>query len=388
MKILIAPDSFKSTIRNTEAARIIAEGLKETFPGAEPLLCPMADGGEGTAETLITATGGERREVSVTGPLGAPAAAFYGLSGDGRTAFLEMASASGIELVPPSQLNPLQATTRGTGELIRAALEAGAREIIMGIGGSATVDGGAGMAQALGYRLLDSRSRDIPPGAQGLEDLSRILPPESGNPPLDRVRIRVACDVTNPLLGPQGAAAVYGPQKGADPAMIPRLEAGLARLAQKWQEAELLPAASPSDRAVSEPGDGAAGGLGAGLRAFCRAELTSGAHLVAEASGFNDLLPQAQLLITGEGKTDSQTASGKLCAVLAEKAQARAIPVVLIAGALKGDPAELTSRFGAVFSTTPDTIPLEEALARAPQDLALTARSIGMLLQAGTRAGN
>lgn len=375
MTILIAPDSFKNTMTNTEAAEIIAGSIRASLPEAQFLLCPMADGGEGTAATLTRANQGRTESITVTGPLGDPVGASFGLSADGKTAYFEMAAASGIELVSSENLNPLRATTWGTGEVLSELARRGIKEVILGIGGSATVDGGAGMAQALGYRFLDEQGRELPRGTALTAELPRLaaLDDSAVSPAVKALTIRVACDVTNPLLGPRGAAPVYGPQKGAAPEMIPRLEEGLAALSRVWQKTGLV-------KDTDQPGDGAAGGLGAGLRAFCGAKILPGAALVAEAAGFDTLLRQADILITGEGKTDSQTASGKLCAVLAGKARKVGVPVILISGALMGSPEDLEKTFDIVFSTTPGTIPLEEALASAREDLSGVARGIGKLL--------
>ncbi|MGE5529189.1 MAG: glycerate kinase, partial [Patescibacteria group bacterium] len=263
MHIILAPDSFKGSLSARQAAEAMAAGARRAFPDAVLTLVPMADGGEGTAEALLDATGGEKREITVCGPAGRPVRAFYGLLGDGKTAVLEMASASGLNLVPAGERNPLHTTTRGTGELILAALDAGARRVLIGIGGSATNDGGAGLAQALGYRLLDGDGRDLPPGGAALARLAR-LEAYGADPRLGSVEFVAACDVTNPLLGPEGASAVYGPQKGATPAMVAELDHALARFAEVVRRDLGLDVADM-------PGAGAAGGLGAGLVAFCRA---------------------------------------------------------------------------------------------------------------------
>ena len=278
MKIVVAADSFKGSMRSDEAGSIIADGIRESLGNAEIKVIPMADGGEGTTDAVVRATGGEIKEVAVTGPLGDPATAHYGLLPNGQTAIMEMASASGMELVPIDRLDPMKATTYGTGELMRAAVTAGVREIILGIGGSATVDGGTGMAQALGYRLLTADGSECRRGGGALPTIASIET-DGVLPTLAECRIRVACDVTNPLLGEHGAARIYGPQKGATPEMVELLEEGLANLAGVWQRQGFLDG-------FENPGDGAAGGLGAGLRAFCNAEMSSGADLVADITGF------------------------------------------------------------------------------------------------------
>ncbi len=375
MKIVVAADSFKGSMRSDEVGGVIADALRESLGDDEIIVIPMADGGEGTTDAVVRATGGELRSVKVTGPLGEPAAAVYGMLPDGRTAVMEMASASGIELVPPGGLNPMKATTFGTGELIRAAIESGVRDIILGIGGSATVDGGIGMARALGYRLLTADGAECGRGGGALGSIARI---ESDGvlPALAECRIRVACDVTNPLLGEHGAARVFGPQKGATPAMVEELEAGLGHLGELWVSHGMLDS-------VERPGDGAAGGLGAALRAFCAAEMSSGADLVAEITGFDEEIRTADLLVTGEGRTDEQTAHGKLCAVLADKARAAGAKTILISGALHGSLGETDRLFDAVFAAVQDVCSLEEALARGRENLATTARSVGRVLAMG-----
>jgi glycerate kinase len=375
MKVVIAPDSFKGNMSSQEAGEIIAEALQASLPAAELVVIPVADGGEGTTDAVVTATGGIIREVRVTGPLGEPVTACYGMLPDARTAVMEMASASGIGLVARDRLDPMSATTLGTGEMMRAALEQGIREIIIGIGGSATVDGGIGMAQALGYRLLDADAAEVGRGGQALATVTGI--DSSGVlPALAEARVRVACDVTNPLLGAQGAASVFAPQKGAMPEMIEDLEIGLGNLARVWREAGLLDT-------VDSPGDGAAGGLGAGLRAFCGAEICSGAALVAEISGFDREIQDAQILLTGEGRTDEQTASGKLCSVLAAKARAAGVRTILVSGTIQGDSRKLEDQFDAVFACIPEVMSREAAMARGRETLSATVRSIGQLLTIG-----
>jgi glycerate kinase len=375
MKIVIAPDSFKGNMSSYEAGEVIAEALRSSLPGAELVVIPVADGGEGTTDAVVRATGGTNHEVRVTGPLGDPVAACYGMLPGERTAVMEMASASGIELVARDRLDPMRATTFGAGELIRAALEQGVREIIIGIGGSATVDGGIGMAQALGYRLLDVRGAEVGRGGQALATVAEI-DGSSVLPALAEARIRVACDVTNPLLGVAGAANVFAPQKGATQQMVEDLEDGLGNLARIWREAGLLDS-------VDRPGDGAAGGLGAGLRAFCGAEICSGATLVAEISGFDDEIQDAQILVTGEGQTDEQTAGGKLCWVLAAKAHAAGARTILVSGAIQGDAVKLGAHFDATFACISEVMSREEAMARGRETLRTTVTSIGRVLAMG-----
>jgi glycerate kinase len=375
MKIVVATDSFKGCMTSEEAGSIIAGAFRESLAGAEIVVIPMADGGEGTTDAVLRATGGELVERVVAGPLGDRVEACFGLLPGGRTAVMEMASASGIELVSQEELDPMRATTIGTGELILAALDAGAREIILGVGGSATVDGGMGMAQALGWGLLTAEGSDCGPGGASLATLASIE--KLGiSPALTHCRMRVACDVTNPLLGPRGAARVFGPQKGASPKQVEELESGLRHLAEVWRREGLLDS-------VDQPGDGAAGGLGAGLRAFCRAELCPGAQLVAEITGFDVEIRDADLLVTGEGRTDEQTADGKLPAVLAKKARAAGSKTVLISGSLDGDLIALEDLFDAAHGTVSPDVPADEAVRRGRANLAAVARTVARSVAAG-----
>ncbi len=361
MKIVIAPDSYKGNMRAAKVCEIVQAAILRETPEAEVLSLPMADGGEGTVDAVVAATGGELRALTVTGPLGEPVEAEYGVLPDG-TAIMEMASAAGIELIPAVRLNPLEATTYGCGELLRHLIEAGQTQIVMGIGGSATVDGGTGMAQALGFVFRDADGREITErGGKILSKIARIDRAEVG------ARIRVACDVTNPLTGPNGAAAVFGPQKGATPEMVESLDAGLANLRRVATTADA-------------PGDGAAGGLGYGLRAFCAAEIVSGANLIAETVGLPAALEGADLLITGEGRTDGQTASGKLCSVLAGLARERGAKTLLLSGALHGELDPFLEVFDYAFSISAGHSSLEECIKHAPADLAFVARNVARLM--------
>ncbi|HXC77299.1 MAG TPA: glycerate kinase [Candidatus Acidoferrum sp.] len=324
MKIIVAPNSFKGTLTATQAAKAIARGVREVFPDAEVVEIPVADGGEGTVEALVSANQGTYEWVNVEGPLGDPVLASYGLIGDRKTAVAELASASGFVLVPPGQRDPRKTSTYGFGQLLEAARKSGAKSVIAGIGSSATNDGGAGMAQALGYRFLDAAGRELPRGGAALIRLERI-DDSRVNPGWRSVQVLVACDVTNPLTGPEGASAVYGPQKGADPATVRLLDRALGNFADVIERQFGKPV-----RDV--PGAGAAGGTGAGLMAFLDAKLVSGAHLVVDASGFDRALPGTQLVITGEGRADNQTAYGKAPGEVARRAQAAGVPSVLLAG--------------------------------------------------------
>ncbi|MDH3982385.1 MAG: glycerate kinase, partial [Kiritimatiellaceae bacterium] len=323
---------------------------------------------EGTVDALVAATGGRMESIVVSGPLDDPVEASYGLLPDG-TAIMEMASASGIELVSAEKLNPMQASTFGTGEVLRHLLNEGHSSIVMGIGGSATVDGGVGMAQALGFRFLGADGHEIK--RRGGEVLSMIHSIDDFNimPELKRADIRVACDVTNPLTGSDGAAAVFGPQKGATDITVPLLDAGLRNLQQVCG-------------CEDAPGDGAAGGLGYGLRAFCGAKILPGARLVAEAAGLEHALEGADILITGEGRTDGQTASGKLCSVLAGMAREQGVKTLLLSGALQGELVEFFKVFDFAYSISSGHISLEECIRNAPEDLSFTARNAMRLIQA------
>jgi glycerate kinase len=375
MRIVIAVDSFKGCMRSDEAGAIIARALETTASGADIVVLAVADGGEGTTDAVLQAVGGEIHSATVTGPLGGPVAARFGLLVRGATAVFEMASASGIELVPDGRLDPLRTTTFGTGELIRAALATGVQEIIIGVGGSATVDGGAGMAQALGYRLLAVDGAEVERGGAALAVVDRIEP-AARLPELRECRFRVACDVTNPLLGAHGSARVFGPQKGASRDTVEMLDRGLANLAEVWTRQGFL-------TEVDHPGDGAAGGLGAALRAFCGAELISGADLIADLIGFDDVVRGADLLVTGEGRTDAQTASGKLPVVLASRARVAGVPTILLSGAIAGELPELDDLFEARYATVDASVPPAEAIRRGRHNLEAAARELGRRLAAG-----
>jgi glycerate kinase len=329
MRILIAPQSLKGSLTAAEAGQAIAQGVEAVYPEAEIDIVPVADGGEGTVQALVDATGGMLIEQTVTGPLGEPVVAFFGLLGDGKTAAIEMAACAGLPLVPPERRDPRITTTFGVGELILAALEYGCRRFIIGIGGSATNDGGAGMAQALGVSLLTDDGKDIAQGGAALADLARIST-EMMDVRLQSCTVDVACDVTNPLCGPTGASAVYGPQKGATPEMVVQLDAALDHYAQVVERDLKL--------AVRDvPGSGAAGGLGAGLLAFLHASLRPGAQIVMEAVQLEKRMSMADLVITAEGQLDNQTAYGKSVGAVAALAKRYKLPVLAIAGGLADD---------------------------------------------------
>ncbi|MDZ5721320.1 glycerate kinase [Bacillus sp. SXabc123] len=369
MKIIIAPDSFKESLSALEAADAIERGFKSVFPGADYRKLPMADGGEGTVQSLVDATNGSIKEQVVTGPLGEPVKAFFGMMGDGKTAVIEMAAASGLHLVPVEKRNPLITTTRGTGELIAAAIDAGAERLIIGIGGSATNDGGAGMIQALGGRLLDDSGREIGPGGGTLSQLASI--DVSGlDPRLHNVKIEVACDVDNPLTGPRGASAVFGPQKGATDDMVKALDQHLTHFADVAEKA-----LGTTYREAE--GAGAAGGLGWSLLAFFHADLKRGIDIVLEAVDFENEVQDADLVITGEGRIDSQTIYGKTPIGVAKAAKSYDVPVIGIAGSVSRDSdAVYQHGIDALFSIVPGAVPLEDAFEHAAEYMERTARDI------------
>ncbi len=378
MKIVIAPDSYKESLSALDVATAIEAGFQEIYPDAEYVKLPVADGGEGTVEAMVAATQGRLVPVTVTGPLNKPVHAFYGLSGDERCAFIEMAAASGLESVPPTCRNPLVTTTWGTGELIRHALDAGVQQIIIGIGGSATNDGGAGMVQALGGKLLTADNQQIAVGGGALEQLARIDLSELDSRLAD-CRLDVACDVTNPLTGPEGATAIFGPQKGATAEMIVRLDRALAHYAHIIQR----------DLAVDVlhlEGGGAAGGMGAALYAFCGARLRPGIEIVTDALRLAELVADADLVITGEGRIDSQTIHGKVPVGVAKVAQRYNVPVIAIAGSLTAD-VGIVHQHGldAVFSVIYSVCTLEEALENAADNVRMTARNIAAVLSMGRK---
>ncbi len=365
MKIVIAPDSFKGSLTAIEVSDAIDAGIKSAVSTASTVKVPMADGGEGTVECLVNATGGKILKEKVVGPLGDEVEASYGILGDETTAVIEMAAASGLPLVPEEKRNPMITTTYGTGQLIKAALDHGCRKIIIGIGGSATNDGGAGMAQALGVKFTDDKGEEI--GFGGAE-LKRIAKIDTTN--LDKriytTEILVASDVKNPLCGPNGASAVYGPQKGATPQMVKELDEALAHFA------EIIKRDLGKD-VKDIPGAGAAGGLGAGLIAFLNAKLRPGIELVMESVGFEDIVKDASLVITGEGKIDRQTIYGKVPVGVAKVSKKYNIPVLAVAAVLEEEP-EFFKSYGIdfVFEISPRMdmdAPKEEKFARIKKNI-------------------
>jgi glycerate kinase len=372
MRVVIAPDSFKECLRASEVAEALCAGWLEGMPDAEVIAFPMADGGEGTVDAVVRATGGTLVTRMVSGPLGAPVEAAYGLIQNGKVAVLEMAAASGLALVPPEKREPCRASTRGTGELILHALEQGVDDIIMGVGGSATNDGGAGMAQALGYRLLNKRGEELGGGGARLVQLDRI-DAAGRHPRLDGVNVYVACDVDNPLCGPQGASVVYGPQKGATSEDILILDHALSHFAGVVARDMKV---SLSDM----PGAGAAGGLAGGLMAFAGAKLENGLDLIATLCGLHQALAGADLVITGEGSLDRQTTFGKTPAGIARLAHAFNVPVIAVGGRVTHEADALRDHgVDALFSICPGPMSLKEARASAADNLRFTARQLARL---------
>ncbi len=379
MKIVIAPDSFKGSLTAAEAAARIEVGVRKIFPRAQTVQIPLADGGEGTVAALVSATKGSIKTRRVTGPLGEKVAAQFGLLGDGDTAIVEMAAASGLPLVPPDKRNPMRTTTYGTGELIRAALDEGCRRIIIGIGGSATNEGGAGMAQALGVNLMDKEGKAIGPGAEGLAQLSHI-DISTLDPRISQVEVLVACDVDNPLTGPRGAAQIYGPQKGADSRMVAELDQILERFAFLLRRDLGLDV-------EDLPGAGAAGGLGAGLMAFLGAKLVPGVQLVLEAVKLEEILQKgADLVITGEGAINHQTIYGKTPIGVAKLARKYNVPVIAIVGSIEpGAEAVYSEGIDALMAITSGPMSLTKAMAKSAELITAASERAMRLLTVGAK---
>ena len=381
MHIVIAPDSFKESLSALEAASAIEAGFREIFPDADYVKIPVADGGEGTVEAMIAATGGRRVDLRATGPLGAPVDACDGLTGGDVIAVIEMAAASGLELVAPGERDPLRATSRGTGELILAALDAGARRFILGVGGSATNDGGAGMLQALGVRLFDAHDAPLAAGGAALAQLARIDVGQLDPRVLESV-FEVACDVSNPLVGPTGASAIFGPQKGATPAMVEQLDANLRHYAA-------VIARDLGQDVAAVPGGGAGGGIAAAMLVFLRGRLRPGSEIVADAVGLDAAVAEADLVITGEGRIDSQTVNGKTPIGVARVAARHGKPVIAIGGCLGQDASAVHAHgIDATFSTIMKASTVAEALADAEFNLRSTARNVAATLKLGIKLGN
>lgn len=374
-KILLVPDSFKGTLSSRKVCQVMAGQLRRFFPQAQVKSIPVADGGEGSVEAFLAAAGGERRTRTVTGPFGEPVEAFYGVLGDGRTAVIEMAACAGLPLAE-GRLNPERATTYGVGELLLAAKEAGCTKAILGLGGSCTNDGGAGAAAALGAKFTRADGAAFIPTGGTLGEIAALdVSPVAQA--LQGMELTAMCDIDNPLYGEAGAAAVFAPQKGADAAMVARLDAGLRHLGQV--------AARCLGRDFSHlPGAGAAGGLGFGMAAFCGAQLRMGIDAVLDAVGFDSLLPGTDVVFTGEGKIDFQSARGKVVSGVAARCRKAGVPVVAVVGQIDQGFEEMYQQgLTAVFSINRAAQPFAESRFHAGENLALTMENIARLLAAG-----
>lgn len=373
-KVVIAPDSFKESLTALEVAEAVETGFKKVFPNWEYVKVPMADGGEGTVQSLVDATGGFIKVVEVLDPLGRKIEASYGISGDGKQAIIEMATASGLELLKQSERDAMQATSWGLGDLICSALDEGVERILIGIGGSATNDAGAGMIQRLGGKLLDAEGKQIPYGGVALSKLQTIDLLEL-DARLSDIEIEVACDVNNPLTGPGGASYIYGPQKGADEEQIKELDQNLkhfAEIIRKDLDIDI----------EKEPGAGAAGGVGGALLAFLGAELRSGGELITEWIALEDIIKDADLVITGEGGINHQTVYGKTPVIVSKLAKKYQIPVIALVGSIsEGYEKVYEHGIDAVFSVLSEVTDLEEALKTAPQNVERTAENIARTLK-------
>ncbi|ETI59766.1 glycerate kinase family protein [Marinomonas profundimaris] len=381
MKIIIAPDSFKESLTALGVANAIEVGFRHVFPDAEYIKVPMADGGEGTVQSMIDATQGQFIDLEVTGPLGSQVMAQYGILGapDGQeptTAVIEMASASGLHLVPRDQRNPFLTTSFGTGELIKDALDRGIKHIVLGLGGSATNDAGVGLAQALGIQFQDDNHQELPFGGMALAQLSHVDLSQA-HPLLAECRFDVACDVDNPLCGERGASAIFGPQKGATSDMIEQLDKTLAHFA------DVLVQSGFADHRL-DPGAGAAGGMGLGAKVFLNAELKPGIEIVMDTVGLANKLQGADLVITGEGRIDGQTVFGKTPMGVLKQANAQKIPTIGIAGSL-GNDADAILAYGmlAIFPIIPALDSLDNVLSQAESNLINTSRNIASILKLG-----
>lgn len=373
-KILLVPDSFKGTLSSRQVCQVMAGQLRRFFPQAQVKSIPVADGGEGSVEAFLAAAGGERRTRTVTGPFGEPVEAFYGILGDGRTAVIEMAACAGLPLAE-GRLNPERATTYGVGELLLAAKEAGCTKAILGLGGSCTNDGGAGAAAALGAKFTRADGAAFVPTGGTLGEIAALdVSPVAQA--LQGMELTAMCDIDNPLYGDAGAAAVFAPQKGADAAMVARLDAGLRHLGQV--------SARCLGRDFSHlPGAGAAGGLGFGMAAFCGAQLRMGIDAVLDAVGFDSLLPGTDVVFTGEGKIDSQSARGKVVSGVAVRCRKAGVPVVAVVGQIGQGFEEMYQQgLTAVFSINRAAQPFAESRFHAGENLALTMENIARLLAA------
>ncbi len=377
MKVIIAIDSFKESLGSLEAGRAAERGVQSVFPDAQTHVLPVADGGEGTVDALVSLLSGRVIKARVTGPLGDEVEARLGICADRSTAVIEVADAAGLSLVPPKRRDPAANTTRGVGQLVRRALDLGATRILIGLGGSATNDGGIGMAFELGFIFEDDCGREIArPVGRDLQRIARIVSDERDER-LDRVSIEAVTDVDNPLCGPYGAARTYGPQKGADGAQCAMLDAGLENLATRMR-------IDLGHEVRDIAGAGAAGGLGAAVVGFCGGTIRAGIDFVLDTAGFDDLLEGADYVITGEGRIDAQTARGKVPAGVAKRAGAAKVPVIAVAGAVSAD-ADVHGAvgLGAIFSVMQGPMSLEEALLpdRAAQGICRTTQEIFRLIR-------
>ncbi|MGF1764008.1 glycerate kinase [Aliivibrio kagoshimensis] len=373
MKVVIAPDSYKESLTAKEVCNAIEAGFKRVFPDAEYVSVPVADGGEGTVQSLVDATNGQLIDVELTGPLGEPVAAFFGVLGDGsNTAVIEMAAASGLHHVPPLQRDPKITTSFGTGELILSALETGAKRLIIGLGGSATNDGGIGMMAALGVQFLDVHAQPVPLNAQGLHQIESIDISKL-DPRLSECELLIACDVDNPLCGSKGASAIFGPQKGATSVDIEFLDSGLLHYSNKIEQYLQV-------RVAQISGAGAAGGMGAAFMAFTRAIMKPGISVVLEAVDLESKMDNTDLVITGEGRIDEQTIHGKTPMGVAQVAKRFSIPVIGVAGCL-GSNHQVAYECGidAVFAATPRALSLAEALENASENVTNLAENVANL---------
>ena len=376
LRILVAPNAFKESLSAVDAAAAISRGLLKVLPNSRITQLPIADGGDGTLEAVVEGTQGKIFRARVLDPLGKKIFAHYGLTGDGKTAVIEMSRASGLALVPTSQRNPMRCTSYGTGQLIKAALKRGVHDIILGIGGSATVDGGIGALQALGVEFLDRRGRPVGWGGNGLKSIARI-DMDRINPLLKRARILVACDVDNPLVGPRGSAAVFGPQKGATPGMVRKLDERLGRLGKLIQQT--------TGREVSQvAGTGAAGGIAGGFMGLLGARLSPGSDLVFDLLQVEEQVKKADLIFTGEGQIDFQTPFGKGPGMLAKIARENGVPVIGIAGSVAGDVGGLYDQgFTALFSIVASPLTIEAAIQNADRLLEAQSEQVARLLRFG-----
>ena len=373
MKFVIAPDSFKESLTALEVATAIETGFKRVFPDADYVKLPMADGGEGTVQSLVDATQGKLIECEVTAPLGDKVKSFFGLSGDGKTAIIEMAAASGLHLVPPEKRNPLLTTSYGTGELIKLALDLGVESFILGIGGSATNDGGVGMLQALGMQCLDSQDKPIGFGGAELANIVKI-DVQQLDPRLQQVHIEVACDVNNPLCGECGASAIFGPQKGATPEMVKQLDAALSHFAEIAER-------DCGKQIRDQAGAGAAGGMGGGLLLLPSVQLKAGIQIVLDRLHLIDYVKDADVVITGEGRIDAQSIMGKTPIGVARTAKQFNKPVIAIAGCLHEDyDVVFDHGIDAVFPIIHQLSDLSDILKQGEQNLISTAQNVARVL--------